>query len=446
MGASQSELANFVDPGPPVTDERIKRALKSYEGATEVVLRKMEDSSADVKGENFMGTLAFLEIEATVDGVDKHYDWIVKSTPREPNRAAWSSKLRADEREVAFFKEVLPNIKKFLKSLDRESLLPNLCEIPYASWSEEDKILMMQNLKKIGWQDAINKKKGLDIEHARLAFNWLATFHAINYCFVHQYSGGSRMAKKELEIFFMRWKKIIEDMGPNMDVMRDMGNDQMKGLFKTLETEGTNYVETFDKFLENNLDIGTSAMELKERPDFHVETILHGDPWFNNMLFKYNEEHMVEDVVFIDFQMMCFGSPTDDLTYFLSSSVTGDLMKKYKDHLLTLYHTKFCSLVELLGSKVEWSYEEFLEDYKKSALWGLQFALQTLPQILTENKEKIMDMEEAMAVFNTDENVNEKKELMDDMYATNKDTISKTEGLVERLRYFVDECIEMGAL
>merc|ERR1719481_516730 len=160
-----------------------------------------------------------------------------------------------------------------------------------------------------------------------------------------------------------------------------MGNDQMKGLFKTLETEGTNYVETFDKFLENNLDIGTSAMELKERPDFHVETILHGDPWFNNMLFKYNEEQMVEDVVFIDFQMMSFGSPTDDLTYFLSSSVTGDLMKKYKDHLLTLYHTKFCSLVELLG-----------------------------------NKEKIMDMEEAMAVFNTDENVNEKKELMDDMY------------------------------
>jgi len=355
--------------------------------------------------------------------------------------------MRADEREVAFFKDILPNIKIFLKCLNQKDLFPNVCEIPYAMWNEEDKILIMQNLKKVGWKDAVNKKKGLDIDHVRLAFNWLATFHAIMYAFMDQYSGGRQRSKKDLDIFSLKFGWMMKEMqeSESYEAMRKSGESQMKSLFATFETEGTDYVKHLEEFLENNVDIATTAIEMKENYDFSVETILHGDPWFNNMLFKYNKAMEVEDVIFIDFQLMAFGSPTIDLAYFLASSVTGEFMKKYKDHILTLYHTKFCHTVNALGSKLEWSYEDFLEDYKKSLLWGLQFALHTLPQILTENKDNVMDMEELLTKFNNKEmDETEMKEYMDKMYEKTKDCFSSTDGLVERLRFVLDECIEAG--
>ena len=202
------------------------------------------------------------------------------------------------------------------------------------------------------------------------------------------------------------------------------------------------YVEHFERFLENNLDIGMAAIEMKENSEFSVETLLHGDPWFNNMMFKYNKDFIVDDVVFIDFQMMSYGSPALDLAYFLSSSVTGEFMKEYKDHILTFYHTKFHLVAESLGSKVEWTYEDFLEDYKKSLLWGLQFALNTLPQVLTENKDDVMDMEDMLKFFSDGIDEDERKVKTEEMYKKIKNSYTTTEGLVERLRFVLDECIE----
>jgi len=422
MGATQSDLESFKDPGPAVTEDRILRAVKKHENTEDVTIEKMEDSAGNIKGEGFMSALVILKVEAVVDGQKKSYSWVIKSVPREVNRAVMSMKFKADEREINFFGNLLPALKKFLSLKGLPELLPNFCSVPFCSWTEKDKVLVMQNLKEEGWRDALNKKAGLDIEHVRSAMKWLANYHAVTYAFLSQYEGGLEQAKKDFSMFFWTFNDLVDwdkEIGP----FRDMGNNAQRTMFKGFDDEGTDgkYEGFLENIIEKHLDIGTAAMKVRDQETYKLKTICHGDPWFNNMMFKYKDGKKLDDIIFIDFQLVGYVSPTLDLVYFLASSTTGQLREKYLPHILTLYHTTFISMVNRLGVMVDFSYEDLLEDFRKARLHGLNFALSALPAILAEKPEDILDTEEwAKALNETDEELkNQKlKKLMDQQNAS----------------------------
>jgi len=444
MGASQSELESFKDPGPAVTEKRILRAIKNHEKAENVTIVTMEDSSGNVKGEGFMSSLVNLKVEAIVDGQRKVYAWVLKFVPREPNRAILSMRLRSDEREQFFFGTFLPQLKDFLSKKGVPELLPNFCSIPYSAWTEDDKILIMQNLKEEGWRDAINKKAGLDIYHVRAAIEWLATYHAITYSFLEGYAGGLEKAEQDFKILFWKLGDYL-DWEKEIMPFREHGNNNQRTMFKGFQEKNPdrNYVAFLEDLFSKHLDIGTAANKVRDDQKYKLKTICHGDPWFNNMMFKYKEERQVNSVVFIDFQITGYVSPALDLVYFMAASTTGELRREYLPHILTLYHTIFTSTVERLGVSVDFSYEDLLDDYKKARLHGLNFALNALPSILAENTDDIIETEEWMKAMNEeDEEVkNQKmKEIMDQM--TN--TYSSSDAMGERMKDLVDEMMDAG--
>ena len=73
MGASQSELAAFPDPGPAVTPERILAALRNHEARQDVELTQLKDSAGNVKGEGFMSSLARVRQKSTVQPCRKKF-------------------------------------------------------------------------------------------------------------------------------------------------------------------------------------------------------------------------------------------------------------------------------------------------------------------------------------------------------------------------------------
>ena len=163
MGASQSDLAEYVDEGPIITPDRILRIVKTVENTDDVTVEDIIDRKGSEKGDGFLSDIEDVKVIAKVKGVKKEYLWMIKSTPREANRHIFSRKVfAADEREVRFFGELLPKMKKFAESKGKADLVADFCFIPFAAWTEDDKVLVMQNLKTIGFRDAINKKAGLD--------------------------------------------------------------------------------------------------------------------------------------------------------------------------------------------------------------------------------------------------------------------------------------------
>ena len=86
MGASQSELEKFEDPGPGVTRERLARAVRQMEATEDVTIKTWQELGEMARGQGFMSTLTRVRVSAVVKGKIKNYNWVVKSLPRDLNR------------------------------------------------------------------------------------------------------------------------------------------------------------------------------------------------------------------------------------------------------------------------------------------------------------------------------------------------------------------------
>lgn len=74
----------------------------------------------------------------------------------------------------------------------------------------------------------------------------------------------------------------------------------------------------------------------------------HGDCWCNNIMFKYNENGEREETILVDFQMGKYGSPGQDLLYFLFSSVKQEIRLKDFDYFIRYYHENLKENLKLL--------------------------------------------------------------------------------------------------
>lgn len=88
------------------------------------------------------------------------------------------------------------------------------------------------------------------------------------------------------------------------------------------------------------------------------EVLNHGDLWVNNVLFRYDENSVPSDMVFLDYQMSIWGSPGIDINYFFYTSLSPELLKSRRDFFIRFYYNELKTNL----SKLKWntipSYEE----------------------------------------------------------------------------------------
>ena len=98
--------------------------------------------------------------------------------------------------------------------------------------------------------------------------------------------------------------------------------------------------------------------------------ILHGDYWNNNFMFHYDANGLPDALRMVDFQIVRIGHPLNDLLYFLYSSTRPELREEHLMGLLRLYFLTLKADLELLGYPLDYSWNEFEEDYKKRSRAG----------------------------------------------------------------------------
>lgn len=86
------------------------------------------------------------------------------------------------------------------------------------------------------------------------------------------------------------------------------------------------------------------------KPKQKYDTICHGDPWVNNLLFLHDSDGKIIDLKFVDYQIIRYTSLSTDILYFIYSSVQTSLIEKSFESLLKIYHNEF--LNELRRSHV----------------------------------------------------------------------------------------------
>jgi len=99
-----------------------------------------------------------------------------------------------------------------------------------------------------------------------------------------------------------------------------------------------------------------------------AQTLLHGDPRMDNLMFNEGEEG--PPVILLDWQTLMISNPLHDLALMLSMSATTEARRSMEDELVRYYYSK---VIEL--GVTGYSLEQCYDDYDLAVLYMMSVAL-----------------------------------------------------------------------
>lgn len=124
--------------------------------------------------------------------------------------------------------------------------------------------------------------------------------------------------------------------------------------------------------------------------------ITHTDFWCNNLMFREDENQCVCSI--LDWQMVTYSRPTNDLALLLISSVPAELRRLHTDSLLDGYWenvTRMCRKMKL-DIEIELGYDrkKLGEDYQRSQLLALLLCIGSVDLALgnAEMEERLLEL------------------------------------------------------
>lgn len=125
--------------------------------------------------------------------------------------------------------------------------------------------------------------------------------------------------------------------------------------------------------------------------------VLHGDYLRNNVMFKYIHPEGFENpesIKLLDFQELRYASPVLDVSLFMFFNMNEALYKSIWAKILKTYHSSMInSIIDLLKTTSDdprlevYSFNNFLEHYKKFALYGALVSMHFIPWMTCTAKE-----------------------------------------------------------
>ncbi|EDV93452.1 uncharacterized protein LOC6563556 [Drosophila grimshawi] len=219
-----------------------------------------------------------------------------------------------------------PRAYKFKESLKTEPKLANT--------------VLMYDLGQDGYKN-VNRRECLNVEQTKFVLRKMAQYHAgsATYMSIHgPFSdllsegwivAGDEKAKAMANAMFAPIQKIFLD---NLNCYENCEQ----------------YREKLEKYFGNMLET-LSQISQPDPSEFNV--MAHGDCWVNNLLFKFDPNGKMIDMIFVDFQNPRYGHPACDLNYFIMTSVHLDHKLKYFDYFVKYYHDQLIEHLKLLDYK-----------------------------------------------------------------------------------------------
>ncbi|XP_065583927.1 uncharacterized protein LOC136042939 isoform X1 [Artemia franciscana] len=200
------------------------------------------------------------------------------------------------------------------------------------------------------------KTEGHTLELVSKTLKALAHWHAVGCAFIRE------NGCPPLNMEFFREKTVYDSMGDKdkfFEVLREVlersGENKLADIFKNKYLRSGNVLET--------PVFGTNGV---------LETIVHGDFWNNNILYRISEPGKVEDLMMIDFQISRIGHPCEDLGFYLFGNTTAEFRDMHLTDLLQDYYKEVCKVLVILGHNVEedngYSFDNFLDEWKQRLL------------------------------------------------------------------------------
>ncbi|GBP46464.1 hypothetical protein EVAR_28043_1 [Eumeta japonica] len=282
-------------------------------------------------------------------------------------------------REAFFYSNILPRYEKIQNDAGLSQDMK--CEFPHCIDVCDDYLeehVALENLKAKGYELC----KQIDYEHAEKAFEILGKFHALSLIFEKRHKGEFEYCVSQSnEIFFNNLDEyncsglcIFLEKAKSKFINCIVDEDHRKAVAKALRDD---FYKMMQKFCSSG----------------KIKVIVHGDFWLNNMFFKYQDGVPLKALP-IDFQIIRYQSPVNDLLYFTGGSSDASLRRNHFWKLFDVYYDSFKEFINLCGYDVEniCSYDDMKKELYNQALYGIISGVFTLPFFTSDEVVKPHEM------------------------------------------------------
>ncbi|KAL1508844.1 hypothetical protein ABEB36_003675 [Hypothenemus hampei] len=381
MSESEEECSDNLTDWP-VTEEWLLAVLREHH-------KDLKDTSAAITiieftvkpgcetGESVLSDILAVTVTYCIrgdpDGANHSLNFIIKLLPQDPFSRFFVTEAQFDLREIKFYTKVVPDIKAFRNEICPDEFgndfdllpIPKCYFADYSPGETEPEtippssVLVLENIKPKGFM-SVDFATGLDLRQARAAIGAIAKIHAASLC----------LKVNEGKILSEKYPFLFQTSRAS-DSYQQLVERGLPQLFEFLESR--NELKEISKQLNELRPHTKDVIEHLLGAEEPMALITHTDFWCNNLMFREVQE--VCECAILDWQMVTYSRPTNDLALLLVSSVAADLRREHSNSLLDLYWEKLTSTCLKLKLNIEeklgYNRQKLGEEFRKGQLLAL---------------------------------------------------------------------------
>lgn len=295
--------------------------------------------------------------------------FIVKLLPQDPFSRFFVTEAQFDLREIKFYTQIVPDLEKFrsehIQGAPIALPIPKCYFAHYTAGVADpepippESVLVLENIKPRNFSGA-ELSRGLTLQQTTAAMKAIAQIHALSLA----------LKVKEAKSLSERYPFLFQTSKAT-DSYQQLVERGLPQLAQFLERRpGLEPVlECLNAIRPNTKEV----IEALLSPEEPMSLITHTDFWCNNLMFK--EEEGICECIILDWQMVTFSRPTNDLALLLISSVSAELRRMHTESLLDGYWEALKSTCRQLKLDIEgdldYDRNKLGLDYKRSQLLAL---------------------------------------------------------------------------
>ncbi|XP_046416599.1 uncharacterized protein [Neodiprion pinetum] len=365
----------------PVTKEWLEELLTVHHGeGSQVSVDDFTVRPGCAAGDSVLSDILAVSVEYRLKPENTRCELsvIVKLLPQDPFSRFFVTEAQFDLREIKFYTQVVPELEAFQKKQlagEEEGSGVQLPELPIpacvhahyspAGGTEEspeppESFLVLENLRPRGFEGA-EFSRGLTLRQAEAALTAVARLHALSLA----------IKVKEGRSLSERYTFLFQTARAT-DSYQQLVERGLPQLARFLERR-----PGLEAVLEALLALRPRTKEIIAAllaPEGPLALITHTDFWCNNLLFRDTENGVCECAI-LDWQMVTYSRPTNDVALLLVSSVPTELRRRHTESLLDRYWAVLTSNCSGLGLDIpkdlDYSRADLSRDYRRSLLLAL---------------------------------------------------------------------------
>lgn len=278
-------------------------------------------------------------------------------------------------REIRAYSEFLVEARHLLESVnDKTKFAPKCLHTAY----EPKNLLVFDDLKSKGYK-SFPRDRQLNFEQALPIVIKLAKLHATsvvvyekNPAVMELCMEGSISTNPERQDFLVHYRNCAWTLG----------------LVAEMEW-GPEWTLIAEKLKKLSTVIIQKGCDLYLRDEKSFNVFNHNDLWIPNILFKFDEHELIQDVLFVDYQLSYFGSPGIDLNFFLYGSLNEFTRSSFMKKLIRTYHETLSTMLVKLNYKSIPTLHDIHVELLKTGFNSVLAAIAEYPLLIMEQSDDL---------------------------------------------------------